>query len=878
MKISKFVFVTNFLDGCTARDLWKVCNDYGSVVDVYIPFKKSKAGKRFAFVRFIKVINLDRLIENLCTIWIGRYHLHANAARFNRPIKPSVSTPKEPFKGFLKDSFASVLKDGSQPPVKELATSEPVLVLDDSCIKEYDFSFSLMGKVKDVVAIPNLYSVLSNEGFHKFKLSYLGGMWILIELDYAKTKEKLLNHTGSLHYEERLWNWETQIPNPCREIYSSDDDELQENIFSEKEGDKENIDISDVERVSESSFSHANDSVYENSSNKNASAGNSHFEDPFNIYCLLNDQHKKASKSNTTEPEYPPGFTPVTDIGANPDATSLNGVNDQIHSLSNKLKERNSKDKVSSQNIMKGGSILDVMDELVKMNFLSLNVQSLGNKTKKGWIRELCQKHRIKFISIQETKMESIDLFSIKSLWGNLNFDHVVGPSVGFSGGIVCVWDSSIWDGETVVMGDFNEVRYEHERFGSIFNSHGAKAFNNFISLAGLIDIPLEAALCLDRHLSDHRPILLKESSSDFGPIPFRMFHSWFSMDGFSSFVVTTWKAMNIIEPNGLIRMKKKLQLLKFAIKVWSKEARSRTRKKKTIIHHKLLEVDKIIDQGMCNDDVISIRTNLLNEIQELNSLDAIEISQKAKIHWSIEDGVKHEFLSHFRKQFSPPDSPRFCFDYVFPNKLSSDQVEDLEHNVTYEEVKRAIWDCGTNKSPGPDGFTFKFFHEFWATIDQDVFQAVLEFFESGLIPRGCNASFIALIPKIQDAKLVKDFRPISLIGSIYKIITKILANRLCLVLPSIISEVQSAFVSNRNILDGPFLLNELLSLCKHKKRSALIFKVDSEKAADSVKWVYLLDTLQAFGFGQKWCNWINGCLQTATGSVLVNGSPSSEF
>ncbi|GKB70054.1 RNA-directed DNA polymerase, eukaryota [Tanacetum coccineum] len=426
----------------------------------------------------------------------------------------------------------------------------------------------------------------------------------------------------------------------------------------------------------------------------------------------------------------------------------------------------------------------------------------------------------------------------------------------------------------------------------------------------GLIDIPLEGYSFTWAHKSASKMSKLDRNRY----LTLVSFLSvCFILDSlFSSFVVTTWNAMNIIEPNGLIRMKKKLQLLKSTIKVWSKEARSRTREKKTIIHHKLSEVDKIIDQGICNDDVISIRTNLLNEIQELNSLDAVEISQKAKIRWTIEgdentkyfhgilnkkrsqlashgtlvngdwisnpDGVKHEFLSHFRKQFSPPDSPRFCFDYVFPNRLSSDQVEDLECNVTYEKVKRAVWDCGTNKLPGPDGFTFESFREFWATIDQDVFQAVLEFFESGLIPRGCNASFISLIPKIQDAKLVKDFRPISLIRSIYKIITKILANRLCLVLPSIISEIQSAFVSNCNILDGSFLLNELLSWCKHKNRSALIFKVDSEKAADSVKWVYLLDTLQAFGFGKKWWNWINGCLQTATGSVLVNGSPSSEF
>nr|GEX52183.1 RNA-directed DNA polymerase, eukaryota, nucleotide-binding alpha-beta plait domain protein [Tanacetum cinerariifolium] len=81
-----------------------------------------------------------------------------------------------------------------------------------------------------------------------------------------------------------------------------------------------------------------------------------------------------------------------------------------------------------------------------------------------------------------------------------------------------------------------------------------------------------------------------------------------------------------------------------------------------------------------------------------------------------------------------------------------------------------------------------------------------------GTFPNGCNSSFIALIPKIQNAKSVKDFRPISLIGSLYKIIAKILANRLSSIISDLISDVQSAFVSNRQILDGPFILNELLS------------------------------------------------------------------
>nr|GEZ11853.1 RNA-directed DNA polymerase, eukaryota [Tanacetum cinerariifolium] len=105
----------------------------------------------------------------------------------------------------------------------------------------------------------------------------------------------------------------------------------------------------------------------------------------------------------------------------------------------------------------------------------------------------------------------------------------------------------------------------------------------------------------------------------------------------------------------------------------------------------------------------------------------------------------------------------------------------------------------------------------------------------AGKIPSGCSASFITLIAKTQDAKLVKDFRHISLIGSIYKIITKIMANRIILVMLDLVSGVQSAFVANRQILDGPFILNELISWCKYKKTKAMIFKVVFEKAFDSV-------------------------------------------
>nr|GEW62459.1 RNA-directed DNA polymerase, eukaryota, reverse transcriptase zinc-binding domain protein [Tanacetum cinerariifolium] len=165
----------------------------------------------------------------------------------------------------------------------------------------------------------------------------------------------------------------------------------------------------------------------------------------------------------------------------------------------------------------------------------------------------------------------------------------------------------------------------------------------------------------------------------------------------------------------------------------------------------------------------------------------------------------------------------------------------DLEIDVSNEEIKKAVWDCGIDKSPGPDGFTF-----------------------------GSNSSFIALIPKTPGSNMVKDFRPISLIGSFYKIIAKILANHLIFILGDIVNEVQSAFVANRQILDCPFILNELFQWSKSKKKQTMIFKVDFEKAFDSVRWDYLDDVLKKFDFGEKWCGWIQvhvlDCFYRASG------------
>ena len=134
------------------------------------------------------------------------------------------------------------------------------------------------------------------------------------------------------------------------------------------------------------------------------------------------------------------------------------------------------------------------------------------------------------------------------------------------------------------------------------------------------------------------------------------------------------------------------------------------------------------------------------------------------------------------------------------------------------------------------------------------------------------------MIPKISNAINIKDYRPISLVGSIYKLLSKVLANRLRVVLDSLISETQNSFVGGRQILDSVLIANECLDNRLKCHSPGVVCKLDIEKAYDHVNWDALLYLLNRMGFGLKWREWIKACISTVRFSVLVNGSPAGFF
>lgn len=193
-------------------------------------------------------------------------------------------------------------------------------------------------------------------------------------------------------------------------------------------------------------------------------------------------------------------------------------------------------------------------------------------------------------------------------------------------------------------------------------------------------------------------------------------------------------------------------------------------------------------------------------------------------------------------------------------------------------KMEAVVRDSDGNKSPGPNGFNFAFIKEFWYLIKDEVRIMFDQFHANEILLKSMLAFFVTLIPKVSSPMDLKDFRPIFLLGCLYKLLAKVLARRLERVMNSIITPAQSAFLKGRHLVDGVLAINELVDYAKKAKKECLIFKVDFEKAYDLVNWGFLEYMMRMVGMYEKWVNWMKACVFGGTMFVLVNGCPTEEI
>ncbi|XP_038974250.1 uncharacterized protein LOC120105653 [Phoenix dactylifera] len=195
-------------------------------------------------------------------------------------------------------------------------------------------------------------------------------------------------------------------------------------------------------------------------------------------------------------------------------------------------------------------------------------------------------------------------------------------------------------------------------------------------------------------------------------------------------------------------------------------------------------------------------------------------------------------------------------------------------------DVQEAVWGLAEDKAPGPDGYPPFFFRRYWCIIRRAVVEAVQFYFSHVGMTDDWKATFITLIPKRVDASEPSHYRPISLCTTLYKVVARIMVGRMTSLMPRIISQEQGAFVGGRSISDNILLAQEMMGDLQRasRRRCLMAVKLDMERAHDRIRWDFLRRALESFGFHRVWIDWILGCVQGPSFSILVNGTPSPFF
>uniref|UniRef100_A0A803P1S7 Reverse transcriptase domain-containing protein n=1 Tax=Cannabis sativa TaxID=3483 RepID=A0A803P1S7_CANSA len=258
------------------------------------------------------------------------------------------------------------------------------------------------------------------------------------------------------------------------------------------------------------------------------------------------------------------------------------------------------------------------------------------------------------------------------------------------------------------------------------------------------------------------------------------------------------------------------------------------------------------------------------NVIKSLINTQGFSVSSKAEMTNVICD----YYTSLFTSDGVDPDSLNEILTTV-PATITQEMNRSLTTPFTSNEVYEALQSMSPDKSPGCDGMSAMFYQHYWNIVGSSVTSLVLGVLNDGNNLTDLNKSIITLIPKVANPTSMTEYRPISLCNVIYKLISKTIVNRFKQVLPFVISETQSAFLSNRLITDNILIAFELIHHLRHRQQGRIGYsalKLDMSKAFDRVEWKYLEAIMDKMGFDHHWISLIMRCISTSSFSFSLNG------
>ncbi|XP_074298300.1 uncharacterized protein LOC141629152 [Silene latifolia] len=459
-----------------------------------------------------------------------------------------------------------------------------------------------------------------------------------------------------------------------------------------------------------------------------------------------------------------------------------------------------------------------------------------------------------------------------------------------------------------LIIGDFNQVEMHSDKLGGSHIIRGQQDFTNWRFDNSLLDVPFFGPLFtwmnnrsddqlimerLDRayansewlhlfpaasimHLpilvSDHAPIILKFfHPSRTCKRPYRLDNWCLGSPEIAHIVACAWALPVTGSP--MYILSRRLSSVRFSIMQW-------------VIHHRLshatnfqqvrsaqlhllkLQHDYWLQRAKLKNEVLDGLPSrfLYSRVKQRASHQRILALLSSSGEWLYTPAqISLEVTSFFQGLLgaTPPQDPGSPRGFIAPlldsldlPVLSSSACLLLSAPFTKHDIICALNGMDGSKSPGPDGITPKFFQMFWPQIGQLVALALLRFLNSGVMLKQWNNTHIIVIPKVEKPEQISQYRPISLCNVIYRLASKCLANRLKLVISSIVSDSQQAFVPSRLMSDSCVITQEIMHYLNKTKRGSVSYaalKLDMHKAFDRVSWTFLIAVLKKFGFPVFW-------------------------